>query len=196
MNKKIILTDCDGVLLNWEYAFECWMEEQGYQVVPGTECEYDQKNKFGITKEECRKAIRMFNQSAAIAYLPPLRDAMYYVDLLHRKHGYRFHMITSLSKNKAAQKLRTKNIKKLFGKTAFEEYIYLDTGADKTEVLEQYKDSGLLWIEDKIENAEVGRQLGLDSILMEHGHNMHEERFPLTKNWKSVYNYIIDNRGE
>ena len=28
-NYKIILTDCDGVLLNWEDAFHQWMQDQG-----------------------------------------------------------------------------------------------------------------------------------------------------------------------
>ena len=33
MNKdpynKVILTDCDGVLLNWGYAFSIYMQQQG-----------------------------------------------------------------------------------------------------------------------------------------------------------------------
>ena len=31
--KKIIVVDCDGVLLNWEDAFVTWMEHQGYERV-------------------------------------------------------------------------------------------------------------------------------------------------------------------
>ena len=27
---KVILTDADGVLLNWGYAFDVWMMERGY----------------------------------------------------------------------------------------------------------------------------------------------------------------------
>ena len=30
---KVILTDCDGVLLNWEYAFITWMKRHGYSEV-------------------------------------------------------------------------------------------------------------------------------------------------------------------
>ena len=32
---KIILTDIDGVVLNWEYAFGEYMEVQGHQPVEG-----------------------------------------------------------------------------------------------------------------------------------------------------------------
>ena len=78
---------------------------------------------------------------------------MYYVKRLHEEHGYVFHCITSLSKDENAQELRRMNLKKLFGKTAFDKFIFLDTGADKDEALLPYKDSGLWWIEDKIDNS-------------------------------------------
>ena len=29
---KVILTDVDGVLLDWEYAFTQWMEKHNYEV--------------------------------------------------------------------------------------------------------------------------------------------------------------------
>jgi len=31
MMKKLILTDVDGVLLNWEDAFHSWMESKGFK---------------------------------------------------------------------------------------------------------------------------------------------------------------------
>jgi hypothetical protein len=117
---------------------------------------------------------------------------MYYVKRLHEEHGYVFHCITSLSKDPNAQKLREMNLNKLFGDTAFEEVICLDTGADKDEALLPYKDTGCYWVEDKIENAETGHNLGLYSILMEHGHNMHHyhQDIPIVKNWKEAYSII------
>ena len=38
---KVILTDCDGVLMNWEYAFNVWMQSHGYEMVDGGEECYD-----------------------------------------------------------------------------------------------------------------------------------------------------------
>lgn len=186
---KVILTDCDGVLLNWEYAFSVWMTRHGYKVT-GDPQAYDVGDRYGITKEEKKLLVKFFNESAAIGFLPPLRDAMYYVDLLHRKCGYVFHMITSLSLEPSAQQLRIENTKKLFGETAFEKFVFCDTGADKDEVLEPYRDSGFLWVEDKIENAELGDRLGLSSIIMEHGHNMSYDKLPVVKNWKEIYDAI------
>ena len=99
-------------------------------------------------------------------------------------------MITSLSLDPSAQQLRIDNTRKLFGPTAFERFIFADTGADKDEVLEPYRDSGLLWVEDKIENAELGDRLGLNSIIMEHGHNMHYNKLPVYKNWEEIYHTL------
>lgn len=188
---KVILTDVDGVLLNWEYAFKVWMEQHGYKLNAET-TEYDVSNRYGIPYEKGKELVRFFNESAAIGFLPPLRDAMYYVDLLHRKHGYVFRAITSLSTDPAAGKLREENLRKLFGDTAFEDVLCIGTGADKDEALEPYRGSGLLWVEDKIENAELGNRLGLQSVLIEHGHNMHYSNndIPVYKNWKEIYEMI------
>lgn len=187
---KVILTDCDGVLMNWEYAFTVWMNQhfEDQEVVDPDS--YDVGTRYGLTKERKNELVRFFNESAAIGFLPPLRDSMYYVDLLHRKHGYTFHMITSLSKDESAQKLRIQNTKKLFGETAFTKFIFEDTGADKDDVLAPYADTGLLWIEDKLENAELGDHLGLESVVIEHAHNMHNKVFPTFSKWKYLYEYI------
>jgi len=187
---KVILTDCDGVLMNWEYAFNVWMQSHGYEMVDGGEECYDMGDRYGLDRQTKKLMCKMFNESAAIGFLPPLRDAMYYVDLLHRKHGYTFHMITSLSKDESAQKLRIQNTQKLFGETAFTKFIFEDTGADKDNVLAPYADSGLLWIEDKLENAELGDSLGLESLVVEHAHNMHNEDFPTFSKWEYIYEYI------
>jgi hypothetical protein len=67
----------------------------------------------------------------------------------------------------------------------------LDTGAHKDEALEEYEGTGCWWVEDKPENADVGYRLGLKSILVEHGHNMHLQcPYPIAKTWKQIY-YII-----
>ena len=191
MKNKLILADCDGVLLDWEYAFSIWMEEHGFVKRDGHQFEYDIGNRYGIDREQSFKLIKMFNESAAIGFLPPLRDAMYYVKRLHEEHGYVFHCITSLSTDVNAGRLREMNLRKLFGKTAFEGVTCLATGADKRSALEFYRDSYLYWIEDKPENADLGVYMGLRSILMEHGHNMHHEcPYPVVKNWREIYEII------
>jgi FMN phosphatase YigB (HAD superfamily) len=189
---KLILTDADGVLLDWEWAFNVWMQEHGFEEVPGSKLNYDMSVRYGIPKEQVKKLICIFNESAAIGFLPALRDAVYYVKRLHEEHGFRFHCITSLSLDANAQKLREMNLNKLFGTTAFERLVCLDTGADKNAALQEYAGTDCYWIEDKIENAEAGLQYGLRSLLVEHGHNMHhyQEGITLVKNWREIYQLV------
>jgi hypothetical protein len=192
MKNKIILTDADGVLLDWEYAFDVYMQQHGFNKQEGGNLKYNIGSRYGIDPDQGKRLIKIFNESAHMGFLPPLRDAMFYVKRLHEEHGYVFHCITSLSKDENAQELRRMNLRKLFGATAFEKFIFLDTGADKDQVLEQYRGSGLWWIEDKIVNCQVGTSLGLKSLLMEHGHNMDYEHpeIPRVKNWKDIYERI------
>jgi len=189
MKDKVILVDCDGVLLDWEYAFDQWMKRHDYSVV--VTGDYQMHIKYGLERKEAMRLIRMFNESAWIRKLPPLRDAIHYVKKLHAEHGYIFHAITSLSNDQYAQHLRTKNLREMFGDTVFEKYVYLDTGADKDEVLEEYSNTGCYWVEDKPQNALVGNAVGLNSLLMDHDHNQGD--FPGVKrvrNWKEIYNLV------
>jgi hypothetical protein len=190
--QTLILVDADGVILNWEYAFAIWMEQHGHTKQPGAEYLYDIGERYAISKAQGRQLIKMFNESAAIGFLPPLRDSMYYVKKLHEEHGYVFHCITSLSSDINAQRLREMNLHKLFGSTAFELITCLETGSDKDNALAPYQDSGCWWVEDKIQNAEVGLNLGLKSIVMEHGFNMHynNPKIPVVKNWAAIYNLV------
>jgi hypothetical protein len=169
------------------------MEQHGFIKVPGGELDYSIGKRYGISNNQGHKLIKMFNENAAIGFLPPLRDAMHFVKKLHEEHGYVFHCITSLSTDPNAAKLREMNLNKLFGETVFEKVICLATGADKDEALYPYRDTGCWWVEDKPENAEVGAKLGLKSILMEHGHNMHHyhEDVTVVKNWHDVYQLIV-----
>jgi hypothetical protein len=191
MKNKVILTDCDGVILDWLYAFDQWMARHGYTVVE--EGQYDMDLKYGMERTEAKRLIRMFNESAAIRKLPPLRDAIKYVRKLHEEHGYIFHAITSLSKDQYACHLRTKNLRELFGDTAFEKYVYLDTGADKDDELVKYEGTGCWWVEDKPENAECGVKFGLNSLLIDHDFNQYYTGdIPRVQNWKEIYELITN----
>ena len=193
MNKdKIILTDCDGVILDWEEGFSVWMEHHGHKKVDGYQYLYNIGERYGMSSEAGNKLVKQFNESAAIGFLPPLRDAQFFVKKLHEQHQYKFICITSLSLDPYARQLRMRNLKKLFG-DAFLEVICLDTGADKDDILMEYgmKYPGNYWIEDKPENVNWGIDAGLNGILIEHGHNMdYTGQANVVLNWEEIYNLI------
>ena len=189
---KVILTDIDGVMLDWEEGFSVWMEHHGHKPVDGYKLMYKIGERYGISNNEGHKLVRLFNESAAIGFLPPVRDAQHYVRLLAEKHKYKFLAVTSLSTDVYAKELRIRNLKKLFG-DIFIDVICLDTGADKDEELDRlsriYK--GNYWIEDKPENANAGVRCGFKTLLVEHGHNLdYKGPAKVVKNWEEIYNII------
>ena len=116
MKNKLILTDADGVLLDWEWAFSVWMQERGYTLTADNKKSYYLHHHYAeLEEKDSKKVVKTFNESAAIGFLPALRDAAYYVKRLHEEHGYAFRVITSLSLDKNAGKLREMNLRKLFG---------------------------------------------------------------------------------
>lgn len=193
LSDKLILVDCDGVLLDWQYGFFRWMRDHGYNPVNHTE--YDIAKIFEIPKPEAKGLVRHFNESAAIGWLPQFRDAVKYVRRLHEDHGFVFHCITSLSTNIYAGKLRKKNLEALFGKTAFEKIECLECGADKDEALEPYRDTGCVWVEDKPENAITGANMGLNSVLIAHDHNADfvdgTRGVSVVSNWREIYDSLV-----
>ena len=191
LEDKIILTDCDGVLLDWESAFHKWMESHGHvKVAHGM---YDISQQYGFEKAQGKQLIKIFNESAWMGYLKAFRDARSGVAKLY-EHGYRFHCITSLSLDQKAHRLRQYNLENVFGKGTFKELVCLDTGADKDEALVKYKDSGLWWIEDKTENAECGLKYGLKPILIGHNHNEGSVSKDVIRlmDWNAITTHILE----
>lgn len=188
----IILTDCDGVLLDWAQSYHWWMKRKGYKAVNPNE--YAMDKCYNIPRKESKALCRQFNESAAIGSIPPLRDAIKYVRKLHEEHGAVFHCITSLSEDPYAVKLREENLARVFGEGVFERIVCLDCGADKDEALERYRDSHFMWVEDKKANADLGVEMGLQSYLLAHPYNAdYTGRAMRVSNWKEIYE-IVDGR--
>jgi len=186
---KIILTDCDGVLLDWCKAFRNWMAQKGYEPVYNYEQYYNVHEQYNIFPAFAKTLVYEFNQSAHIAYLDPLRDSKHYVKLLHEKHGYKFHVITSMHDDKYAARLRIQNLESVFGKDVFERFTILGCGDEKHESLREYNNTGHFWIEDKIENYVLGTSFGLNSIMMDHPYN-NTVAAQRAYNWKDIYEII------
>jgi|TARA_B110000858_G_scaffold135983_1_gene154594 FMN phosphatase YigB (HAD superfamily) len=188
--KDLILTDVDGVLLDWETKFTEWMETKGFRPEPD-QFSYEMNLRFGMKKHKIKELIREFNDSAWIGFLNPLHDAVYGVQVL-KDAGWRFGAITSLSEDVYSGQLRERNLAQIFGEDTFAFVTCIDTGADKDNELLPYQDSGLYWIEDKPENALLGADLGLKTILMRHKHNanFHDDRIKVVDNWTQIVNTI------
>lgn len=169
---KIILTDVDGVLVDWEAHFTRWMAQKGVEPIPGYEHLYRMRERYGFEGEEGDRVVSQFNNSAWTRSHPPLRDAIDGVTRL-AKEGYRFHAVTSLSRDEYAVQLREENLRELFG-DVFVKIDCLDTGAPKTEELYELSleyPKGTWWIEDNAKNVDDGIAVGFQGILVGHRFN-------------------------
>lgn len=196
MKDKIILVDCDGVILDWEPAFTRWMMNIGYQRNRDSDGEYKIHKRFKVGRDiRTLDLVTEFNESPAIGTLKPLRDAVEYIRRLHFEHGYKFHCITSLSTHPVSQAYRQKNLDEVFGAGIFERLVCLPTGSDKDNVLAEYRDSGCYWLEDKYDNAVAGVNAGLQSLLMKHSYNefFNHPKIRMVENWQHVYNIVVNS---
>jgi len=200
-SNRIILTDVDGVLLEWENHFTQWMlkrshfvrrkRRQTYRLLKNKQSEYAMEKRFGVSKTTIEKEIREFNRSAWMGTQPPLPQAVTYVKLLHAE-GWTFIPITSQTSDVPAQLLRKRLLSDLFGEHVFQNYFILETGDDKFSVLEEFKNTGLYWVEDKWENAMTGYKLGLKPLLINHGYNQHHShpKIKRVNNWKQIHKIV------
>ena len=198
-DSKLILIDIDGTVLDWKNGFVQFLALE--KVIEKDTTKYKVHEWFQgldgqpITEEKGKFLIEYFNRSAWIAFLDPLRDSVEVVKALKEK-GYTFEAITSLHTDKPAQALRKMNLDETFGEGTISKITFLPTGADKTEALKEYEGSGAWWIEDKVENAIVGKNLGLKSIIVEHEYNkdVYTNDIPTAKFWSTIYKLITGER--
>ena len=188
MREKLILTDCDGVLLHWEWSFDLWMAKHGY--TRNDKTVYDMDINYDITRTEAYRLVKMFNETVYINNLPLFADAIRYVKLLHEHHGYIFHVITSINSEPSVVEARVKNLHSVFGSSPFYRITCVD---DKRETLSEYKNSGCFWIEDHVKNYELGLELGLTSILMTQRYNTKYQADARVKNWAELYRVITND---
>ena len=187
MNKRMILCDVDGVLLHWEQAFDAWMKRQGYQ--KQKEGSYKVEEHYGLDKSACALLIQIFNESAAMRYLDPIDGASHHINLL-TEAGYKIKLITSQTLDPMAHRARNDNLEEKFGKI-FDTVIFLDTGSDKDEALQQ-QPAGSFWIEDKPVNALAGLKAGMIPILFTQPHNRDFKHKDVVRcdTWKDIYQFI------
>ena len=191
ISNRIILTDVDGVLLQWEKHFSEWMSARGFTLKPGAHKKYSMIERYGISKLVKESLIQEFNRSAWMGTQEPMPDSQTWVKLLHAE-GWTFIPITSQTMDIPAQQLRKKRLQELFGGTVFSNFFILDTGDHKDSALAEFHGTGLYWIEDKWTNAKKGLNYGLKPLLYNHSYNqgLYDKRITRVNNWKHIYEII------
>ena len=192
---KIIGIDVDGVLLKWEEAFDDFMVGQG--LTKKDQGHFDLRIHYpDVPAEALNTYISVFNESAYMRYLEPMDGAVEYVTKL-AEEGYKFSVVSSQTTNKVANRAREDNLKEVFG-DVFEEFEFLETGQGKYYALQKF-DMETIWIDDKPDNVESGKVLGLVPILLDLPHNRSynnkEMNIQRANSWKDIYDIIKEKHN-
>jgi hypothetical protein len=195
--RKFILSDADGVLLDWRHGFLKWLPEE----ISSTACPEEMKNyyfnnAFDWSREHIDNLAEEFNMSPAIERLQPYRDSVKFVRMLGEA-GFTFHVCSAMGGNELSRKLRIRNLKAVFG-DYFGIVDTLPEGSSKAAWLDQFTGSDYFWIEDHVGHAQDGYDLGLKSILVGDVTNSHHNDLPFprvseNKPWEEIYSIIIND---
>ena len=175
---KIILTDCDGVLLDWNTGFNQFMErEYGIQTV-GDPNEYCLYTRFEdqVTPEH----VEEFNSSDYLQYIKPFKEAQESLKMLSNE-GWRFLCITAV-KNK---QVREKQLRQHFG-NIWTDIICVDNIKKKEgHLIDAYNRYGsCVWVEDNPALADIGEMVGHQSYLIA----------PEKDSWQSISKAILNKQ--
>ena len=194
-SNRIILTDVDGVLLEWENHFTKWMISRGYKLKDNFVSEYNMQKRFEDHNLNIKTEIREFNKSAWMGTQPPMPESQTWVKLLHAE-GWTFIPISSQTSDIPAQELRKRRLEELFGEYAFYNFHILETGQDKDDVLAEFHGTGLWWIEDKWTNAYAGLKYGLKPLFVDHQYNREYSHPDITRvnNWQDIHKIVTGKK--
>jgi len=188
-NRKIILTDCDGVLLDWREGFIRFMLNRGHTPRPEFKTEYLLGTYFGLTDGEFYRHVEMFNSGRwEFGTLKAEPGAITGIKALSEL-GYRFIAISACSSSKQAFVLRRANLYNIFG-DVFDEVHCLDLKDGKKSHLAYHEPT--FWIEDKMSCCLEGVDAGHKCILIDQPWNkdFDDRRIEKCQDWDAIVAYI------
>ena len=168
---KKILTDVDGVLLNWRKQFFTWMDNEGYTVVRPKS--HSIARTFDLDRVTELEQVKDFNESVWISHLEALDNAVDGVKKL-TKAGYTIDVCSAIVvKILNCEAVVTNKVAKFPSFTHMKPY-YVGLDKPKTSFFEEYRDSGCYWVEDLPKNALAGLEYGLRPLLVSESYKKFE----------------------
>ncbi|MBR1545034.1 MAG: hypothetical protein IJ638_03780 [Alphaproteobacteria bacterium] len=193
-DKKHILLDCDGVLLNPVLGFVKWILFN----FPNIDIA-----KF-IKNDMCFVDNCIFNywNSPEFCKIPSLKDARYSVDYL--KNKFEIDVISNCGNEGKIRDSRIKNLEDCFGKNTFKNIYTLPFKGSKSDVYNMYENT--IIIDDELPNiiaakdAQKNHQVFwmtyiplIKKIIYDRYDRSLEKNFKKT-NWAKIISYIEENK--
>lgn len=194
-----VITDVDGVLLDWFKGFETWITEvKGVKPIHGaTPSMYRLTDKYPLTTKEISDHIAEFNSSSYFAELKAIDGAVQFLNFLMMDNTKDVAWLSAGSVEGHEEECfdrRSANLRNCFGRDIPGTLLVMDTPKD--DYLKAYKEEcgdDLVFIEDSLSHAEVAIKLGIRTILLNYSYNTTKNNSKLlykAKNWEDIYNII------
>lgn len=181
-----MLTDVDGVLLNWIDAFENNMKKQGYESNPifSGDMGIPIEKMFNIPRSEAIQKIYEFNRSEHMYNLDVMPGAVEAIKKIYTKYN-RIHIITACGEE--AKNARIYNLRNKFG-DIFEAIHFVEIEKSKKKILLNYQNYKSYFIEDNYKHALDAKELGLRPIILKN--NKVYDDMPSYRTWSGILNYL------
>jgi|SRR6185437_9508186 len=194
-----IITDVDGVLLDWFNGFEKWITEvKGVKPThDATPSMYKLTDKYPFTSKEIVKLIEEFNSSPYFGELKPIDGSVEFLKKLLEDNTKEVAWLSAGSvagQEELCFDMRANNLKECFGTDITGTLLVMDTPKDA--YLEKYKEEmgdSLVFIEDSLSHAETAIKLGIRTILLGTTYNNTKNKSKLlyrAESWENIYNII------
>ncbi len=197
-NNKIILTDIDGVVLDFISNFYDYLEaEHNIKTTHEERMHQGFLHSIGFTDKDHLELFIRYHHSDFFRDLPPFECAVEKINELS-DDGWQFVAITSCHSGDERQSMeitrnsRQDNLDRHF-KGVFKELHIADWQNGKSAFLKAYKPTW--WIDDRVKHANIGHDLGHQSIIMESPDlvNMtNDYDLPVAKTWHDIEQMIKD----
>ncbi len=187
---KYILTDVDNVLLDFSHQFEEWVIKKDIPIIKGQlQKTYTFESMFH-TDQDYRKLIdEFYNCEYTMSTFKEYRECSKPINDL-KNMGYTFVAITACDDKDHMTKSRAENIANLMG-FSFEDVHVVGFNSSKEFALSQYGPS--IWVEDTIEHAIKGAELGHRTFLIDHEYNKNKNGpFTRVNNWYDIKEILCD----
>lgn len=192
-NKKEIILDVDGVLLDYEKAFEDY-----FNLSPISDIYRNFTDRFGIHDDQILKMVNDFSLEKEFSMLEPFDGAIEALNELKNK-GHKISIISSCGDDPYVHELRKINLLNVFG-DIFDNITLIGMRLCKSNFLEKYKNTNSIWIDDTYKHYKTGIKLGLNSIWRTTKYNKLDQKDLPKENimcdWKDISSYINNSFSE
>lgn len=197
-----IITDIDGVLLDWNNGFDVWLKnvkhiKGKHDCAPTT---YGMQDKYNLTDKQILTLINEFNSTEDFGHLQGIRDAVDVVPNIISDEQFDWFWISCfLPVNGSNQLVRERRNRNIY--TSFNRYIpgiCLELRESKINSLMTFDANNSIFVEDSLHHAQDSAECGFKTFLIDYPYNQSEK--PLSskiirvKTWAEIRDHLNESK--